>query len=77
MRGPVQDVPVEVLRAEDLGLHDRPTEKDTGALPKSDIAVAKSRMVDFKARMDAAPRLSPRAAGRDAPSSKRETALER
>ena len=28
-------------------------EKDTAALPKSDIALAKSRMVDFKARMDA------------------------
>jgi phage-related protein len=51
-------------------------EKDTGALPKSDIAVAKSRMVDFQARMDAAPRLSPRAAGRDAPSSNRATAIE-
>jgi phage-related protein len=52
-------------------------EKDTGALQKSDIALAKGRMGDFKARMDAAPRLSPRAAGRDAPSSRREIGLER
>jgi phage-related protein len=52
-------------------------EKDTGAVPAADIALAKGRMGDFKARMDAAPRLSPRAAGRDAPSSRREVGLER
>lgn len=45
-------------------------EKDTAAVPKNEIALAKARMVDFSARMDAAPRRQPRAAGRDAPASK-------
>ena len=46
-------------------------EKDTGAVPASEIAVAKHRMADFKRRMNARPRVTPRAGGRDAPSSSR------
>lgn len=42
-------------------------EKNTGAIPTNDIALAKARFDDFKARMDAKPRHPPRAAGRDAP----------
>ncbi|MDA8068481.1 MAG: type II toxin-antitoxin system RelE/ParE family toxin [Actinomycetota bacterium] len=42
-------------------------EKNTGAIPTADIALAKTRFDDFKARMDANPRRPPRAAGRDAP----------
>jgi Phage-related protein len=41
--------------------------KDTGAVPESDKNVARERWDDFKARMDAARRAPPRAAGRDAP----------
>jgi phage-related protein len=43
-------------------------EKDTGAVPASDKALARRRMADFKQRMDAVPRRPPRAAGKDAPS---------
>lgn len=43
-------------------------EKDTGAVPNAEKALAKRRMADFKRRMDAQPRMPPRAAGRDAPS---------
>lgn len=42
-------------------------EKDTGAVPTSQIEVAKRRMTDFKRRMDAEPRKPPRAGGRDVP----------
>jgi phage-related protein len=42
-------------------------EKDTGAVPGSEKAVAKRRMADFKQQMDAKPRVPPRAAGQDAP----------
>lgn len=42
-------------------------EKDTGAVDRADIEVAKQRMTDFKRRMDAARRTPPRAAGKDAP----------
>ncbi len=42
-------------------------EKDTGAVPAAEKTLAKRRMVDFKRRMDAKPRVPPRAAGRDAP----------
>jgi phage-related protein len=42
-------------------------EKDTGAVPRAEKALAKRRMVDFKARMNAKPRVRPRAAGQDAP----------
>lgn len=46
-------------------------EKNTGAVPASEKAVAKRRMADFKRRMDAKPRKPPRAAGKDAPPSGR------
>lgn len=42
-------------------------EKNTAAVPDADIAVAKARFADFQARMNAAPRVPPRAAGHDAP----------
>jgi phage-related protein len=42
-------------------------EKNTGAVPDSDKELAKRRVEDFKKRMNAEPRKSPRAAGRDAP----------
>jgi phage-related protein len=46
-------------------------EKNTGAVPASDKALAQRRMADFKRRMDAKPRKPPRAAGKDAlPSSR-------
>ena len=41
--------------------------KDTARLPAREIAIAKERRSDFKARMDAERRRPPRAAGRDAP----------
>src|SRR5437867_1485084 len=37
--------------------------KNTGRIPAADIAVAQARWDDFKARMDAARRTPPRAAG--------------
>jgi|SRR6266487_3119188 len=46
-------------------------EKNTGAVPAAEKALAKRRMADFKRRMDAKPRVSPRAAGKDAPSVRR------
>lgn len=46
-------------------------EKDTGAVPASEKAAAKRRMADFKRRMDAKLRKPPRAAGKDAPPSRR------
>ena len=42
-------------------------EKNTGAIPAAEKELARWRMADFKRRMDAEPRRSPRAAGRDAP----------
>jgi phage-related protein len=42
-------------------------EKDTGAVPRAAIDLAKKRMADFKRRMDAERRVPPRAAGQDAP----------
>jgi phage-related protein/ribosome-binding protein aMBF1 (putative translation factor) len=42
-------------------------EKDTGAIPRSDIQLAKRRMTDLQGRMDATRRTPPRAAGNDAP----------
>lgn len=42
-------------------------EKNPGAVSAADIELAKRRMADFKQRMDADPRVPPRAAGRDAP----------
>lgn len=41
--------------------------KASAALPIAEIAIAKTRWADFKARMDAPERTRPRAAGRDAP----------
>jgi|SRR6476646_8379705 len=41
-------------------------EKNTGRVPAAELALAKRRMADFKQRMDAEPRMPPRAAGRDA-----------
>ncbi len=46
-------------------------EKDTEAVPRSDIELAKQRMADFKRRMDAIRRRPPRAAGKDAPPASR------
>lgn len=45
-------------------------EKDTGAVPRPDIELARQRMDDFKRRMDAVRRTPPRAAGRDTPASR-------
>jgi phage-related protein len=42
-------------------------EKNAGAVPRSEKALAKRRMADFKQRMNANPREPPRAAGGDAP----------
>jgi phage-related protein len=46
-------------------------EKNTGAVPARDKDSGINRMADFKARMDANPRVPPRAAGKDAPRSRR------
>ncbi|MGH2987395.1 MAG: type II toxin-antitoxin system RelE/ParE family toxin [Solirubrobacterales bacterium] len=58
-------------RAENLIVLLRAIEKDTGAKPSADIELAKRRMADFKHRMDAQRRVPPRAAGKDAPPSRR------
>ena len=42
-------------------------EKHTGAIPGAAVELAKKRMSDFVRRMDAKPRVPPRAAGQDAP----------
>jgi len=42
-------------------------EKNTGKVPQSQIDIASKRMADFKQRMNALPRVPPRAAGSDAP----------
>ena len=41
--------------------------KSSKSLPRQDIEVAQERWADFKTRMDAQPRMPPRAAGHDAP----------
>lgn len=46
-------------------------EKRTGKIPEPDIALAEQRLREFQARMDAVPRLRPRAAGHDAPPRRR------
>lgn len=46
-------------------------EKRTGAVPTADAELAVQRMADFKRRMDASPRVPPRAAGHDAPGTSR------
>lgn len=42
-------------------------EKNTGGIPREAIKTAQKHFVDFKTRMDAEPRVRPRAAGHDAP----------
>lgn len=46
-------------------------DKHTGAIPRAGVELAKKRMEDFARRMDAKPRVSPRAAGQDAPPPRR------
>lgn len=58
-------------RSENLIVLLHAIEKNTGAVPRSDVQVAKRRMADFKRRMDAERRAPPRAAGKDAPSRSR------
>ncbi|MGH9149322.1 MAG: type II toxin-antitoxin system RelE/ParE family toxin [Acidimicrobiales bacterium] len=41
--------------------------KRSAKLPERDIQIARDRWNDFRTRMDAKPRVPPRAAGRDAP----------
>jgi phage-related protein len=41
--------------------------KDSGKVPAGEVGVAAKRWEDFRARMDADPRVPPRAAGHDAP----------
>ncbi len=57
-------------RSENLVVLLHAIEKDTGAVPRPDIGLARQRMADFKRRMDAVRRTPPRAAGRDAPASR-------
>lgn len=54
-------------RSENLVVLLHAIEKNTGAVPRSVIELAKRRMADFKRRMDAQRRVPPRAAGRDVP----------
>jgi phage-related protein len=54
-------------RSENLVVLLHALEKDTGAVPRSDIELAKQRMADFKRRMNAPRRRPPRGAGKDAP----------
>jgi len=42
-------------------------EKNTGQIPAKEKRIAQQRFEDFKRRMDASPRVPPRAAGRDSP----------
>ena len=56
-------------RSENLVVLLHAIEKDTGAVPRFDIELARQRMADFKNRMNASRRRPPRAAGRDAPGS--------
>lgn len=46
-------------------------EKNTGAVPSAEKALAMRRIADFKRRMNAEPRVPPRAAGKDAPPTRR------
>lgn len=57
-------------RSENLVILLHAIEKDTGAVPRSDIDLARQRMADFKDRMDASRRRPPRPAGSDAPGSR-------
>ena len=58
-------------RSENLQVLLHVIEKDTRQLPEADIELAERRFADFKARMDALRRVPPRAAGQDAPPSRR------
>ena len=58
-------------RSENLVVLLHALEKDTGAVPRADIELAKQRMADFKHRMGAIGRRPPRAAGKDAPPTSR------
>jgi phage-related protein len=58
-------------RSENLAVLLHALEKDTGAVPGSDIELAKQRMADFKRRMGAIRRRPPRAVGKDAPPASR------
>lgn len=58
-------------RSENLHVLLHVFEKDTRQLPEAEIELAERRFADFKARMDAARRVRPRAAGQDAPPSRR------
>jgi phage-related protein len=57
-------------RSENLVVLLHAIEKDTGAVPRSDVELARQRMADFKRRMDASRRTPPRAVGGDAPASR-------
>lgn len=57
-------------RSENLVVLLHAIEKDTGAVPPSDIEQARRRMADFNERMNASRRRPPRAAGRDAPANR-------
>jgi len=48
-------------------------EKYRGPIARTDIAIAQQRFAEFRARMDAARRVPPRAAGHDAPPTTRST----
>ena len=54
-------------RSENLFVLLHAVEKRSRQLPEADIALARERWNDFKARMEAVPRTPPRAAGHDAP----------
>jgi phage-related protein len=58
-------------RSENLVVLLHALEKDTEAIPRADIELAKQRMADFKRRMDAIRRTPPRAVGKDAPPASR------
>ena len=49
-------------------------EKHTGAIPQAAIDLARSRMETFTRRMNASPRVSPRAVGQDVPARRRRKA---
>jgi phage-related protein len=54
-------------RSENLLVFLSAFEKNTGAVPRSQIETAVRRMADFKSRMNARRRRPPRAVGRDVP----------
>lgn len=54
-------------RSENLVVLLHAIEKDSGAVPRSAIELAKRRMADYRRRMDAKRRVRPPAAGQDAP----------